>query len=95
MGHGYVGITEPVKIFSKIRNPMGALPPQLPSLRKKPLCRTLPTTMKQVPNSFVGTVVTGESELPNWLSVPDTTSNAKAARELLHLQYENMFENFI
>jgi hypothetical protein len=58
--------------------------------------------MKQVPNSFVGTVVTGESELPNWLSVPDTTSskplapsNAKAARELLHLQYENMFENFI
>jgi hypothetical protein len=58
--------------------------------------------MKQVPNSFVGTVVTGESELPNWLSVPDTTSsklsapsNAKVARELLHLQYENMFENFI
>jgi hypothetical protein len=57
--------------------------------------------MKQDTNSFVGTVVTDESSLPNWLSVPDatppsTSSNAsKVARELLHLQYENMFENFI
>jgi hypothetical protein len=62
--------------------------------------------MKQDHTSFVGTVVTDESSLPNWLSVPDappsTTSNApsaqsasKVARELLHLQYENMFENFI
>ena len=59
--------------------------------------------MKQDTNSFVGTVVTDESSLPNWLSVPDATpSNApstqsasKVARELLHLQYENMFENFI
>jgi hypothetical protein len=57
--------------------------------------------MKQDHTSFVGTVVTDES-LPNWLSVPDatppSTSNAsasKVARELLHLQYENMFENFI
>jgi hypothetical protein len=52
--------------------------------------------MKQDTNSFVGTVVTDES-LPNWLSVPDTTSPkpSKAARELLHLQYENMFESFI
>lgn len=48
-------------------------------------------------NSFpVGTVVTDES-LPNWLSVPDTNSSkpSKVARELLLLQYENMFENFI
>jgi hypothetical protein len=52
--------------------------------------------MKQDHTSFVGTVVTDES-LPNWLSVPDPTSSkpSKAARELLHLQYENMFENFI
>jgi hypothetical protein len=59
--------------------------------------------MKQDTNSFVGTVVTDESSLPNWLSVPDATppnapntqSASKVARELLHLQYENMFENFI
>ena len=55
--------------------------------------------MKQAPTSFVGTVVTGESQLPNWLSVPEPTSAptrpSKEARELLHLQYENMFENFI
>jgi hypothetical protein len=57
--------------------------------------------MKQDHTSFVGTVVTDES-LPNWLSVPDATppstsnvSASKVARELLHLQYENMFENFI
>ena len=45
-------------------------------------------------------------ELPSWLScstdltdpVPAPSkplTNSKAARELLHLQYENMFENFI
>lgn len=54
-------------------------------------------TMEQATTSSVGTVVTGESPLPTWLSVPDTNSSkpSKAARELLHLQYENMFENFI
>lgn len=56
--------------------------------------------MKQAPTSFVGTVVTDEPQIPNWLSVPEPTSSttslpSKAARELLHLQYENMFENFI
>lgn len=53
--------------------------------------------MEQGNIQSVGTVVTDESSLPNWLSVPDTNSSkpSKAARELLHLQYENMFENFI
>jgi hypothetical protein len=58
--------------------------------------------MKQDHTSFVGTVVTDENQLPNWLSVPDPASSpstpsvpSKVARELLHLQYENMFENFI
>ena len=55
--------------------------------------------MEQGHPQSVGTVVTDENPFPDWLSVP--TSNApaprptKAARELLHLQYENMFENFI
>jgi len=54
--------------------------------------------MKQDTNSFVGTVVTnGEFELPHWLSVPDPLPPrpSKEAKALLHLQYENMFENFI
>jgi hypothetical protein len=38
MGRWPGGITETVKIFSKIRNPVGAYNP---SLRKKPLCRKL------------------------------------------------------
>jgi len=72
---------------------MGSLPPPLHiSITRD----SISATMKQDTNSFVGTVVTDES-LPNWLSVPDTTSPkpSKAARELLHLQYENMFESFI
>ena len=56
--------------------------------------------MEQANHSSVGTAVTplaGETPLPNWLSCPDPkppkpTAEAKA---LLHLQYENMFENFI
>lgn len=53
--------------------------------------------MEQGNPQFVGTVVTGETPLPNWLSCPDPNPPrpTKAARELLHLQYENMFENFI
>lgn len=36
-------------------------------------------------------------ELPNWLSVPDPKPPrpSKAARELLHLEYEQIFENLI
>jgi len=48
------------------------------------------------PNS-VGTVVTGEESLPNWLSCPDPKPRppSSEAKALLHMQYENMFENFI
>jgi len=56
--------------------------------------------MEHEPTSSVGTVVTGENPIPNWLSCPTpspapTPANSKAAKELLHLQYQNMFENFI
>lgn len=45
----------------------------------------------------VGTVVTGETPLPNWLSCPDPKPPrpTKAARELLHLEYEQIFERVI
>lgn len=55
------------------------------------------------PNS-VGTVFAGDDVLPSWLSCPEssqlTTSPtprppSSEARALLHMQYENMFENFI
>ena len=53
--------------------------------------------MEQANHSFVGTVVTDETPLPNWLSVPDPKPPRlpKQSRELLHLEYEQMFERFI
>ena len=53
--------------------------------------------MEQANHSFVGTVVTDETPLPNWLSVPDPKPPrlSKQSRELLHLEYEQMFERFI
>lgn len=89
-----------MKIFSNLKNPLGTVI-QLTSVHTESISRgTLISTMKQAPTSFVGTVVTDEPQIPNWLSVPEPTSStpsvpSKAARELLHLQYENMFENFI
>ena len=55
--------------------------------------------MEQRHLESVGTTVThGDSlEMPTWLSVPDPKppKPSKEAKELLHLQYANMFENFI
>lgn len=53
--------------------------------------------MNQADSQFVGTVVTGESPLPSWLSVPDPKPPrpTKAAKELLHLEYEQIFERVI
>lgn len=53
--------------------------------------------MNQADSQFVGTVVTGESQLPNWLSCPDPSPPrpTKAAKELLHVEYEQMFERII
>jgi DNA primase len=53
--------------------------------------------MEQANTSFVGTVVTSESQLPSWLSCPDPkppkpTAEAKALR---HLEYEQIFERVI
>jgi hypothetical protein len=45
----------------------------------------------------VGTVVTGETPLPSWLSCPDPKPprTSKSARELLHLEYDQIFERVI
>ena len=59
--------------------------------------------MNQSNNSLVGTSLAGESPVPDWLSVPDNSDNlpdhppapSKGAKELLHMQYEIMFENFV
>ena len=56
--------------------------------------------MEQASSHFVGTAVTpiaSEDQLPNWLSCPDPTPPrpSKSARELLHLEYEQIFETLI
>jgi hypothetical protein len=53
--------------------------------------------MNQEEPQFVGTVVTGESPLPTWLSVPDPEPlrTSKAARALLHVEYEQIFERIV
>jgi len=53
--------------------------------------------MEQGQAPSVGTVVTSEQDLPSWLSCldPKPRPPSKEAKALLHLQYENMFENFI
>ena len=53
--------------------------------------------MEQGNPASVGTVVTGETPLPNWLSCPDPAPPrpTKAAKELLHLEYEQIFERVI
>jgi len=60
-------------------------------------CATIRDTMEQVPSSFVGTVVTSDPQLPSWLSCPDPKlpRPSKSARELLHLEYEQIFERVI
>jgi hypothetical protein len=53
--------------------------------------------MEQGNPQFVGTVVTGETPLPSWLSCPDPKPprTSKSARELLHLEYEQIFERVV
>lgn len=54
--------------------------------------------MEQSFTNSVGATVTGsETPLPNWLSVPDIKPPrlSAQARELLHVQYEQMFERVI
>lgn len=53
--------------------------------------------MEQGNPSFVGTVVTGEQSLPSWLSCPDPKPPAlsRSAKELLHLEYQQIFERVI
>jgi hypothetical protein len=55
--------------------------------------------MEQGNPQSVGTTVTvgDQLELPNWLTCPDPKPPAlsKSAKELLHLEYQNMFEHFI
>jgi len=60
-------------------------------------CATIRDTMEQVPSSFVGTVVTSDPQLPSWLSCPDPKlpRPSKSARELLHLEYEQIFERVV
>lgn len=53
--------------------------------------------MEQRHLESVGTVVTAETPLPDWLSVPDPKPPrmSKSARELLHVEYEQIFEKMI
>lgn len=53
--------------------------------------------MEQGTPQSVGTVVTGETPLPNWLSCPDPKPPrpTRAAKELLHIEYEQIFERVI
>ena len=53
--------------------------------------------MNQAEPQFVGTVVTGESPLPTWLSVPDPAplKPSKERLELEHAQYEIVFQTVI
>ena len=53
--------------------------------------------MEQETSQFVGTVVTGETPLPSWLSCPDPKPPrpTKAAKDLLHIEYEQIFERVI
>jgi hypothetical protein len=53
--------------------------------------------MKQENTSFVGTAVASENQLPNWLTVPDPEPlrTSKAAKALLHVEYEQIFERVV
>ena len=83
--------------FFKYKNPMGPLTPRTPTLHTIRMQCYTTRTMNQADSQFVGTVVTGETPLPNWLSVPDPKPPrpTKAAKELLHIEYEQIFERVI
>lgn len=69
---------------------MGSLHQQFP-------CVTLISTMEHASAPSVGTVVTADPQLPSWLSCPDPKPPrpTKAAKELLHIEYEQVFERVI
>jgi len=58
---------------------------------------TLPSTMEQGNPQSVGTAVASEQSLPSWLSCPDPKPPKLPAesRELLHAQYQQIFERVI
>lgn len=76
---------------------MGHCPHVLPVFHKFTDRATIHLTMEQGSPVSVGTVVTGETPLPNWLSCPDPKPPrpSKSARELLHLEYDQIFERVI
>jgi len=53
--------------------------------------------MEQTNIHSVGTTVASGESLPNWLSVPDPKPLrlSKSAKELLHLEYEQIFERVV
>jgi len=53
--------------------------------------------MEQANIHSVGTTVSSGESLPNWLSVPDPKPPrlSKSAKELLHLEYDQIFERVI
>ena len=53
--------------------------------------------MEQGNTQSVGTVVTSETQLPNWLSVPDTKPPRLPAesKALRHVEYEQIFERVV
>jgi hypothetical protein len=53
--------------------------------------------MKQDDPSFVGTAVASDPQLPSWLSCPDPKPPklSAASRELLHVEYEQIFERIV
>ncbi len=58
---------------------------------------TITPTMEQGNPASVGTVVTSESQLPNWLSVPDPKPPRPSAevKALRHVEYEQIFERVV
>ena len=85
---------KPREKFFKNQKPIGSL---LYIFHKSPNRDSITVTMEQATTSSVGTVVTGDSQLPNWLSCPDPKPPrpSKSARELLHLEYEQIFERVV
>ena len=76
---------------------MGSLSPLRHIFHNSSNRDTIHLTMEQGNTHSLGTVVTGETPLPNWLSCPDPKPPrpSKSARELLHLEYEQIFERVI
>ena len=94
VGHWQGGITDSLKFFFKIKNPMG---PFIHHCTDSEIRCTLMPTMEQGNPHSLGTVVTGETPLPNWLSCPDPKPPRLPAesKALRHVEYEQIFERVI